>query len=188
MNITYGQRQNDIDHLVFADHTIINECKNVKENFMMWYSWFTSHVVDRFADSLPVAQYYARTLGYPVKSITFTLTIPYLNTEPTVKKALKGLGIKVIQTGKQLLKEEDKKLWYPQIRKQILSVINSISSYREYSNRSRSNNKIRRYGRSSRIRLQYDLLYTEHTLSSLDFPKVTLRRSLLQSHKPRLGK
>jgi hypothetical protein len=171
MNITYGQRQNDIDHLVFADHTIVNECKNVKENFMMWYSWFTSHVVDRFADSLPVAQHYARTLGYPVKSITFTLTIPYLNTEPTVKKAMKGLGIKVIQTGKQLLKEEDKKLWYPRIRKQILSVINSISSNIEYSNRSRSNNKIRRYSRTSK---PYDSNITHFTQNILFLHLISL--------------
>lgn len=55
-----------------------------------------SHIVDRFTDGFPVAQYYARTFGYPVKSVIFTLTIPRLNAEPLIKKALKGIGIHVI--------------------------------------------------------------------------------------------
>jgi hypothetical protein len=126
MNITYGKRQKDIDHLVFASHSVImNECKNTKENFHMFYSWFLSHVVDRFADGLPVAQYYARTFGYSVKSIVFTLTIPRLNTEPIVKKALNGLRIHVIETEEQLVDKDSLEKWHKPVRGQFLSVINN---------------------------------------------------------------
>lgn len=117
MNITYGKRQKDIDHLVFTGHSVImNECKNINEDFKVFYSWFLDHVVDRFADGLPVAQYYARTFGYSVKSITFTLTIPRLNTETIVRKALKGLRIHVIETGKQLTDEESLVKWHGPVR------------------------------------------------------------------------
>lgn len=125
-NITYGKRQKDIDHLVFTcNYVVFNECKNTKESFQMYYSWFLSHVVDRFADGLPVAQFYARAMGYPIKNIKFTLTIPYLNTEPTTKRALKGLKISVIETKKQILNERDLKDWHFPIRSQFLSVINT---------------------------------------------------------------
>lgn len=128
-NVTYGHRQKDIDHLVLTcDCLVFNECKNVKEGFQMHYSWFLSHVVNRFADGLPVAQYYARSLGYSTKHVIFTLTIPHLNTEPIVHKALKGIKIKVIQTGKQLTEEKDIKKWYSPIRRQFLSVINTTTS------------------------------------------------------------
>jgi hypothetical protein len=126
MNITYGKRQKDIDHLVLtSNHVVMNECKNTKENFHMFYSWFLSHVVDRFADGLPVAQYYARTFGYSVKSIVFTLTIPRLNTEPIVEKALKGLKIHVIETGKQLVDKDSLEKWHKPVRDRFLSVINN---------------------------------------------------------------
>lgn len=125
-NITYGKKQKDIDHLVLTcDCVIFNECKNVKEGFHMYYSWFLSHVVDRYADGLPVAQYYARSLGYATKNVIFTLTIPYLNTDSLVYHALKGLKIEAIQTKKQLLEERDLKEWYSPIRRQFLSVINT---------------------------------------------------------------
>jgi hypothetical protein len=130
MNVSYGQRQKDIDHLVFTSNSVImNECKNTKENFVMYYSWFLSHVVDRYADGLPIAQYYAQTYGYSIKKIIFTLTIPHLNTEPIVTKALKGLKIHVIETNKQITIEEDKEQWYALVRRQILSVINNRTSY-----------------------------------------------------------
>lgn len=126
MNITYGKRQKDIDHLVLtSNHVVMNECKNTNKNFHMFYSWFLSHVVDRFADGLPVAQYYARTFGYSVKSIVFALTIPRLNTEPIVKKALKGLKIHVIETGKQLLDKDSLEEWHKPVRDRFLSVINN---------------------------------------------------------------
>jgi hypothetical protein len=129
MNVTYGEGQKDIDHLVFtSDSVIMNECKNTKGNFYMWYSWFLSHVVDRFADGLPVAQFYARSFGYSFNNITFTLTISRLNAEFIVFKAIEGLKIRVIQTGKQLLNNDHKKRWYTPIRRQILSVINNTTS------------------------------------------------------------
>ncbi len=125
MNITYGKRQKDIDHLVFTGKSVImNECKNNKESFFMYYPWFEDRVFNRFVEGLPIAQFYAHTLGYPTKVI-FTLTIPYLNTEPIVKKTISELGIKLIRTGKQLLKEGDKASWYVPVRRQILSVINN---------------------------------------------------------------
>jgi hypothetical protein len=127
VNVTYGKRQKDIDHLVFTGSTVVmNECKNTHESFFMHYSWFCSHVADRFADGLPVAQYYAQTMGYKIKSIKFTLTIPKLNCTPIVKQAIKGLKVSVIETGVQLLKPEDKQSWTEPIRKHILSVINTI--------------------------------------------------------------
>ena len=127
MNVTYGKAQKDIDHLVFAGNTVVmNECKNTNEGFFMHYSWFCSHVADRFADGLPVAQYYAQTLGYKIESIKFTLTIPKLNCTPIVKQAIKGLKVSVIETAVQLLKPEDKQSWTEPIRKHILSVINTI--------------------------------------------------------------
>ena len=127
MNVTYGKRQKDIDHLVFTyDSLIFNECKNTKEGFFMHYSWFCSHIADRFADGLPVAQYYAQSAGYKIKDIKFTLTISKLNCDNIVRLALKGIKINLIETGIQLLKEADKILWYKPIRKIILSVLNSI--------------------------------------------------------------
>ena len=99
--------------------------KTPKENFHMFYSWFLSHVVDRFADGLPVAQYYARTFGYSVKSIVFTLTIPRLNTEPIVKKALNGLRIHVIETEEQLVDKDSLEKWHKPVRDRFLSVINN---------------------------------------------------------------
>jgi len=129
-NITYGKRQKDIDHLVFTgNYVVLNETKNTKENFQMYYSWFLSHVVDRFSDGLPVAQFYGRTLGYPVKSIKFTLTISCLNIEPITQRALKGLNITVIETKKQLLDERDLESWCSPIRKHFLSVINIEEVY-----------------------------------------------------------
>jgi hypothetical protein len=128
MNVTYGKRQNDIDHLIITGHSVVmNECKNVNENFFMWYSWFVSHVVDRFADGYPIAQHYASFFGYPVRNIVFTLTIPYLNADKATKLAIKGLKIHTVETKKQLLTKEHKKQWYPLIRKQILSVINTTT-------------------------------------------------------------
>jgi hypothetical protein len=77
LNIQYGKRQKDIDHLVLTSNSVImNECKNTSTGFFMVYSWFCSHVADRFADGLPVAQHYANTLGYRCTKIDFTLTIP----------------------------------------------------------------------------------------------------------------
>lgn len=140
-NITYGKRQKDIDHLVFTyDYPVFNECKNIKENFQMYYSWFLSHVVDRFSDGLPVAQFYARTFGYPIKNIKFALTIPYLNIEPVTKRAIKGLKIHVIETKKQLLNERDLRNWYFPIRRQFLSVFNREEEYKVHYevNRKRS--------------------------------------------------
>lgn len=133
MNITYGKRQKDIDHLVLtSDCLVFNECKNVNENFHMFYSWSLSHVVDRFSDGLPIAQYYGRTLGYSTKNIVFTLTIPRLNTEPIIRRAFKGVKIHVIETSKQLLDSRSKREWYNPIRKKILSVINIILVPRAY--------------------------------------------------------
>jgi len=133
-NITYGKRQKDIDHLVLTSHGLVfNECKNTGENFQMYYSWFLSHVVDRFAEGLPVAQFYGRTLGYSAKAIKFTLTISCLNTEPITHKAMKGLDINVIQTKKQLLNERDLKKQSASIRKQFLSVINTETNRIEYN-------------------------------------------------------
>lgn len=141
-NVTYGHRQKDIDHLVLTcDFVIFNECKNVKEDFQMYYSWFLSHVVDRYADGLPVAQYYARSLGYATKNVTFTLTIPYLNTDSLVYNALNGLKIEVIQTKKQLLEERDIKQWYSPIRTQFLSVINTRTTNRDTTRKERSRRK-----------------------------------------------
>ena len=126
VNVTYGKRQKDIDHLVFTSNSVImNECKNTSEGFFMHYSWLLSHVVDRFADGLPVAQYYAHTAGYSIKNIRFTLTIPKLNCEPLIRKTLKSLRIHLIETGVQLLKKEDKPSWSEPIRNGILSVINT---------------------------------------------------------------
>jgi hypothetical protein len=127
VNVTYGKRQKDIDHLVFAANSVfMNECKNINEGFFMHYSWMLSHVVNRFSDGLPVAQFYAQTAGYSIRDIKFTLTIPKLNCEPIVKKALRGLKIHLIETGVQLLKDEDKPLWSKPIRSNILSVLNNI--------------------------------------------------------------
>lgn len=138
-NITYGKRQKDIDHLVFTCNCVVfNECKDTKENFQMYYSWFLSHVVDRFSDGLPVAQFYSRTFGYPVKSVKFTLTMPCLNTEPVTLQAIKGLKISVIETRKQLLNERDSKDWNFPIRRQFLSVINRKEVYYRV-NKTRSN-------------------------------------------------
>jgi hypothetical protein len=129
VNVTYGKRQKDIDHLVFTGNSVVmNECKNINENFEMHYSWFLSHVVNRFSDGLPVAQYYAHTAGYNIKNIKFTLTIPKLNCEPLIRKVLKGLKIHVIETGVQLLRDVDKPLWHEPVRRSILSVINSIQA------------------------------------------------------------
>ena len=137
-NITYGKRQKDIDHLVFTfNYVVFNECKNTKENFQMYYSWFLSHVVNRFADGLPVAQFYARAFGYPLKNIKFTLTIPYLNIESTTERAIKGLKINVIETKKQLLNESNLKDGYFPIRRQFLSVINTEGDI-VYDKRNRS--------------------------------------------------
>ena len=134
MNVTYGKRQKDIDHLVFTGNCVVmNECKNINENFEMHYSWFLSHVVNRFSDGLPVAQYYAQTAGYNIRNITFTLTIPNLNCEPLIRKCLKGSKIHLIETGVQLLKKEDKPLWIEPIRSNILSVINNIQENQGYS-------------------------------------------------------
>lgn len=143
-NITYGKRQKDIDHLVFTgNYVVLNETKNTKENFQMYYSWFLSHVVDRFSDGLPVAEFYGRTLGYPVKSIKFTLTISCLNIEPITQRALKGLNITVIETRKQLLNERDLRSWCSPIRKQFLSVINIEEVYnRENQGRSERLSKL----------------------------------------------
>ena len=133
MNVTYGKRQKDIDHLVLTSKSVImNECKNTKEGFHIFYSWFLSHVVDRFADGLPVAQFYARTFGYSSKNVIFTLTIPYLNADRIVKMAIKGIRIHVVQTTVQLLKEEEKGHWYDPVRKQILSVINTSTKNTGY--------------------------------------------------------
>ena len=64
VNVTYGHRQKDIDHLVFTSTSVVfNECKNTKESFEMHYSWFLDHVVNRFSDGLPVAQFYSQTAG-----------------------------------------------------------------------------------------------------------------------------
>ncbi len=74
MNVNYGKRQKDIDHLVFTCSLVImNECKNTKEAFYIWYSWFLSHIVNRFVDGYPIAQFYAHTLGYSIKNIVLTL-------------------------------------------------------------------------------------------------------------------
>ena len=97
----------------------------------MYYSWFLSHVVNRFSDGLPVAQFYGRAFGYPTKNLKFTLTIPYLNAEPVTLRAIKGLKISVIETRKQLLHERDLKDWCFPIRRQFLSVIN-IEEYTVY--------------------------------------------------------
>lgn len=135
VNITYGKRQKDIDHLVFTSNSVVmNECKNTKEGFVMHYSWLLSHVVDRFSDGLPVAQFYAHTAGYSIKDIKFTLTIPKLNCNPLIKKALKGLKIHVIETEVQLLRQEDKPLWSKPVRNGILSVINIIQENQAYCN------------------------------------------------------
>lgn len=129
MNITYGKRQKDIDHLVLTPNSLImNECKNTFKDFFVWSSWCLSHVVDRFVEGYPIAEHYARTLGYSPKNIIFTLTIPRLNTNPLVKKILKGLKIHVIETEEQVLNSISKKKWYAPIRKQILSVINTSTS------------------------------------------------------------
>jgi hypothetical protein len=134
MNITYGKPQKDIDHIVLTSkYLILNECKNTDENFFVWHSWFTSHVVKRFEDAYPIVKWYARGYGYSVKNIVLTLTIPKLNTEPIVRKALQGLKIHVIETGEQLLDNKSKKNWYNPIRNQILFVINNCSSNTPYS-------------------------------------------------------
>jgi hypothetical protein len=142
MNITYGKRQKDIDHLVFTSKSVImNECKNNNENFFMYYSWFEDRVFDRFVEGLPIAQFYAKTLGCPVKDFIFTLTIPRLNTEPRVKLRLKQIKIHVIETKRQILKAKNKKQWYPIVRGQILSVINNqtnnTASFNEIDNSSK---------------------------------------------------
>ena len=127
VNVTYGKRQKDIDHLVFTGNSVVmNECKNINTGFEMHYSWMLSHVVNRFSDGLPVAQHYAHTAGYNIQNIIFTLTIPKLNCEPLIRKTLKGLKIHLIETGVQLLEDEDKPLWSKPVRSNILSVINII--------------------------------------------------------------
>ena len=134
VNVTYGKRQKDIDHLVFTSNSVImNECKNINTGFEMHYSWLLDHVVDRFSDGLPVAQFYARTTGYSTKDIKFTLTIPKLNCEPLIRKTLKSLKIHVIETEVQLLKDEDKPLWSKPVRSNILSVINNINNIQDNS-------------------------------------------------------
>jgi len=155
VNVTYGKRQKDIDHLVFTSNSVVmNECKNTQEGFFMHYSWFCSHVADRFADGLPVAQFYAHTAGYRIKDITFTLTIPKLNCTPIVKQALRGLKVHVIETGVQLLESEDKQSWHKPIRKQFLSVINTIQENQAYCN-------------SYRVMLEYG---NSDIFSNVDFP------------------
>ena len=98
MNVNYGKRQRDIDHLVLTpQYLVMNECKNTKENWKIEYSWFLSHIVNRYTTGLPIAQFYATTLGYTTK-IIFTLTIPTFNTDnPIVQNAVKGLKINVIE-------------------------------------------------------------------------------------------
>jgi hypothetical protein len=126
VNVTYGKRQKDIDHLVFTGkYVIMNECKNTNEGFFMHYSWFISHVANRFTDGLPIAQHYANIRGYKNEDIRFTLTIPKLNCDETIKLTLTKLKIHIIETGIQLLKEEDKVLWHKVVKNNILSVINS---------------------------------------------------------------
>lgn len=122
MNITYGKRQQDIDHLVFTSNTVImNECKNTKEDFFTWYSWFLSHVLNRFAEGYPIAQFFARTFGYHTKNIVFTLTIPRLSTEPKVKASIRGARIYVIETGKQILTKTNTGDWNTPVRTYILN-------------------------------------------------------------------
>jgi hypothetical protein len=128
-NIPYGKRQKDIDHLVFTSSSVVmNECKNTKESFYIFYSWFMDHVVDRFADGLPIAEWYAKTSSYSTKRIVFALTISRFNAEPIVKASMNGLKINLIETGKQLLNDESKKDWYVPVRDQFLSVINNITN------------------------------------------------------------
>jgi len=126
-NIMFGKRQNDIDHLVLtSNYLVFNECKNTNENFFAHYSWFLSHILARFVYGLPIAQYYAKTLGYSSNQIKFLLTIPKLNTNSHVIKVLKSLNIDVIETEIQILSEESKGHWSSFIRNGLLSVINNI--------------------------------------------------------------
>lgn len=129
-NITYGHRQKDIDHLVLTSECIVfNESKNTKEDFEVSLSWFLSHILNRFVDGLPIAQWYARTLGY--FKIKLTLTITRLNTSPLIHSILKHLGIQIIETGKQLteiyqFREKALNQWAPKLRRKILSVLTPI--------------------------------------------------------------
>jgi hypothetical protein len=128
-NIMFGKRQNDIDHLVLtADNLVFNECKNTNVSFIVFYSWFLSHILARFVDGLPIVQFFARMLGYSVNQIKYMLVIPKLNTDHLVIRSLNALKIEVIETGKQVLSNDSKKDWIKPVRSVFLSVINNPSS------------------------------------------------------------
>jgi hypothetical protein len=125
-NIEYSGKH-DIDNIVFTSiGTVINESKNINKDFKISYSWFLTHILDRFL-AYPIAQYYARLLGYPDKTI-FLLTIPSLKCDKKTELAIKGIGIKVLQTNKQVLNKKDVDRASSVIRRKFLSVLTNSSN------------------------------------------------------------
>lgn len=130
-NVPYGKSIKDIDNLIFfSKGVIVNENKNLKP-FIIFYSWFVSHILNRYVEGVPIAQYYARTVGYPVKC-TLALTISNFKADASTLRAIKSLDVKLIENGKQLLD-------YPSsdmlgvIRAKFLSVINIVSNVSDVS-------------------------------------------------------
>jgi hypothetical protein len=134
-NVEYNGKH-DIDNIVFTSKgTVINESKNLNENFVISYSWFLSHILDRFL-AYPIVQYYSKLFGYSDK-IIFLLTIPRLKCDRRTELAIKGIGIKVLQTNKQVLNKKDVDRASSVIRRKFLSVLTNSSN--NNSNSSDSN-------------------------------------------------
>lgn len=143
-NIHYGHKQKDIDALILRSNSLdFNEIKNLKESFVVSYSWFLSHILDRFVDGTPIVEFYARTLGYNRNQVKKVLVIPKLNASRFIRSLLKGSGIEVVETKKQLtdnslLKERALNCWYFAIRRFFLSVYNN----RHYSKKNKTKYEI----------------------------------------------
>jgi hypothetical protein len=131
-NIEYSGKH-DIDNIVFTSiGTVINESKNISKDFKISYSWFLTHILDRFL-AYPIAQYYARLLGYPEKTI-FLLTIPSLKCDKKTELAIRGIGIRVLQTNKQALNKTDVKRLSLLIRSKFPSVLTNNVNYNNGNN------------------------------------------------------
>ncbi len=111
-NVPTDKYGGDIDQvIVLPDRIILNETKNVNEDFMIYASWLKTHIIARFVKALPLVKQIAHTHG--IKTILLTLTISvYKPATKKVDQMIKSLGIKIIETGKQALSKQHFKVWH----------------------------------------------------------------------------
>lgn len=128
-NLATDNNRGDIDNLIIDLTSItIDEDKNLNSNTEISLSWFCSHVIDRYVKALPIAQNYAEMLGIDEKNIKFNLTISVFKpSNPLVQEAVKALKINVVETGLQVLKEEDKKQWIDAINRSVKTLSNNTN-------------------------------------------------------------